>query len=158
MSTADRTTLMVHSGDLDRLFAAFSVAIGAAAAGMEVTMYFTFWGLTALRRRRRFAGKSLAERLLAWMLPDGIDRVPTSRMHLGGLGPRFFALLMRKRNVAQLPELLALAQQMGVKKIACETSMQVMGLDHDDLIDGLVYGGVATYLADAADSKVTLLV
>lgn len=158
VAESNRASLLVFSGDLDRLFAAFTVALASAASGMEVSMYFTFWGLTAIRRRRTFAGKSMAEKLIAMLLPSGPGAVGTSRLHMGGIGPRFFKQLMQRRHVETLPNMVALAQEMGIKMIACEMSMNVMGITRDELIDGLAYGGAATYVADAAGAKVTLFV
>jgi peroxiredoxin family protein len=154
----NRASLLVFSGDMDRLFAALTVALASAASGMEVSMYFTFWGLTALRKRKTFAGKSLGEKVVAMMLPSGPASAGTSQWHLGGIGPRFFKHLMQRRNVETLPNMLALAQEMGVRMIACEMSMDVMGITRDELLDGLVYGGAATYVADAAGAKITLFV
>jgi peroxiredoxin family protein len=154
----NRASLLVFSGDMDRLFAAFTVALASAASGLEVSMYFTFWGLTALRKRKTFAGKSLGEKMVAMMLPSGPAAVGTSRMHMGGIGPRFFKHLMKRRNIETLPNMIAMAQEMGIKMIACEMSMNVMGITREELIDGLSYGGAATYVADAAGAKVTLFV
>jgi peroxiredoxin family protein len=155
---SNRASLLVFSGDMDRLFAAFTVALASAASGLEVSMYFTFWGLTALRKRKTFAGKTLGEKMVAMMLPAGPASVGTSKMHMGGIGPRFFKHLMKRRNVETLPNMIEIAREMGVKMIACEMSMNVMGITREELIDGLTYGGAATYVADAAGAKVTLFV
>ena len=154
----NRASLLVFSGDMDRLFAAFTVALASAASGLEVSMYFTFWGLTALRKRKTFAGKTLGEKMVALMLPSGPASVGTSRMHMAGIGPRFFKHLMKRRNVETLPNMIAMAQEMGIKLIACEMSMNVMGITREELVDGLAYGGAATYVADAAGAKITLFV
>ena len=158
VTESNRASLLVFSGDMDRLVAAFTVALASVASGLEVSMYFTFWGLTALRRRRTFAGKTLGEKLAGLLLPSGPATVGTSRLHMAGMGPRFFRRLMRRRNVASLPEMIAMAQELGVKMIACEMSMHVMGIRRDELIPGIEYGGAATYLADAAGAKVTLFI
>lgn len=154
----NRASLLVFSGDMDRLFAAFTVALASAASGMEVSMYFTFWGLTALRKRKTFTGKTLGEKMVALMLPAGPADVGTSKLHMGGIGPRFFKHLMKRRNVESLPGMIAIAREMGIKMIACEMSMNVMGITRDELIDDLAYGGAATYVADAAGAKITLFV
>lgn len=155
---AERATLVVFSGDLDRLMAAFVIATGAAAMAMEVSMYFTFWGLTALKKTTRFAGKSIPEKLIAALLPSGPSRVGTSRLNMLGLGPVFFKMMMRQNHVETLPDLIALARDMGVRLIACQMSMGVMGIRQEELIDGLDYGGVGTYLGEACDSKITLFI
>ena len=154
----DMATLVVFSGEMDTLFAAFTIALGAVAMGMEASMYFTFWGLTALRKSKTYAGKTVGQKMVAMMLPDGPHAVPTSRMNMAGMGPQFFKYLMNQRNVESLPNMVALAQEMGVRMVACEMSMGVMGITREELIDGLDYGGVATYLGDAARSKITLFV
>ena len=156
--TEERTSIIVMSGDFDRLFAAFTIAMGSLAMGMEVSMYFTFWGLTALKKTTILEGKTLPEKMVAMMLPGGIEQVPTSRMNMGGIGPKFFQHLMRARNVESLPDMRDMALEMGAKMVACEMSMNVMGLTRAELLDGLAYGGVATYLEDAAKSKITLFI
>ena len=156
--TEERTSIIVMSGDFDRLFAAFTIAMGSLAMGMEVSMYFTFWGLTALKKATILEGKTLPEKMVAMMLPGGIEQVPTSRMNMGGIGPKFFQHLMKARNVESLPDMRDMAIEMGAKVVACEMSMNVMGLTRAELLDGLSYGGVATYLEDAAKAKITLFI
>jgi peroxiredoxin family protein len=155
---AERATIVVFSGDMDRLLAAFVIATGAAAMAMDVSMYFTFWGLTALKKTTSFAGKSIPEKLIAAMLPSGPNRVGTSRLNMLGLGPAFFKMMMRQNHVETLPDLIALARDMEVRLIACQMSMGVMGIRPEELIDGLDYGGVGTYLGDACDAKITLFI
>jgi len=157
-STANRATIVAFSGDMDKLFAALVIATGAAASGMEVSVYFTFWGLTALRRKTVFRGKSILEKLMALMLPSGPDRLGTSRFNFCGAGPAFFRHIMKKKNIQTIPDLIALARESDVRLIACTTSMDAMGITKDELIDGLDFGGVATYLDDAADSKIALFI
>lgn len=153
-----RATLMVLSGDLDKLFAAFSIALGAAANGMQVSMFFTFWGLNALRTGRTFANKNLAEKMIAAMLPSGPDSVPASKMNMLGIGPIFFKYLMKKNNVQSLSDMISLARDMDVRIIACDTSMAVMGIQRSELIPDIDYGGVATYMEVASKSKITLFI
>ncbi|MFN8854481.1 MAG: DsrE/DsrF/DrsH-like family protein [Planctomycetaceae bacterium] len=154
----DRATLVVFSGEMDTLFAACTIASGAVAMGMEVSMFFTFWGLNALRVKKTFAGKTIGEKMVAAMLPSGPASVPTSRMNMAGIGPIFFKHLMQQRNVQSLPEMVKLIQELGVRIVACEMSLGVMGITREELLPGIDYGGVATYLADAAKSKITLFI
>ena len=154
----DKATLVVFSGEMDTLFAAFTIAVGAASMGMEVSMFFTFWGLTALRKDKTFANKTVSEKMVAMMLPNGPHAVPTSRMNMAGIGPLFFKYLMTQRNIESLPNMISLAQELGIKMVACEMSMGVMGVTRAELLDDIDYGGVATYLGDAAKSKITLFV
>lgn len=157
-TTADRATIIVFSGDFDKLMSAFIVATGAVAMGFEASMYFTFWGLSAVRRSTTYAKKGIAEKMLAMMLPSGPADVPASRMNMMGVGPAMFKHVMDKNNVESLPDLVKLAQELGVRMVACQMSMGVMGITQEELIDGIEYGGVATYLGDATDSKITLYI
>jgi len=158
VSLEDRAALVVFSGDMDRLMASFIIATGAAAMGMQVTMYFTFWGLAALKKTTILKGKSIPEKLLTMMLPSGPEGTGTSKLHMLGLGPVMLKTLMSKHNVETLPSLIALAQELGVQLIACQMSMGIMGIRKEELIDGLDYGGVATYIGDASNSRVTLFI
>lgn len=155
---SDRATLVVFSGELDRVMAAFIIATGAAAMGMDVAMFFTFWGLPILKKTTVWAGKSLPEKLLATMLPTGPEHAGTSKLHMLGLGPLLLKKIMRQHHVETLPALMTLAQEMGVRLIACQMSMDIMGITREELLEGLAYGGVATYLADADDSRLTLFI
>jgi peroxiredoxin family protein len=154
----DRATLVVFSGEMDTLLAACTIASGAAAMGMEVSMFFTFWGLNALRVKKVFSGKTLGEKMVAAMLPSGPASVPTSRMNMAGVGPVFFKRLMQARNVQSLPDMVQLVRELGVRLVACEMSLGVMGITREELLPGIDYGGVATYLGDAARSKITLFI
>jgi peroxiredoxin family protein len=156
--TSNRATIVVFSGEMDKLLAAFVIATGAAAMGMEVSMYFTFWGLAALKKRTIFKGKSITEKLMGVMLPSSPNHLGTSRMNMFGIGPAFFKYIMRKKNVETLPSLIVMAQDMGVRMIACGMSMEMVGIGKDELIENIDYGGATTYLADAGDSKITLFI
>ena len=155
---SNRATIIAFSGDMDKLFATFVLATGAAAAGMQVSIFFTFWGLNAIRQKALLRGKTLYGKLMALMLPSGPARLGTSRMNMLGMGPAFFRYVMKKRNVQSLPDLVAMARQAGVRLVACQTSMEVMGIRKEELIDGVETGGVATYLADARDSRISLFI
>jgi peroxiredoxin family protein len=154
----DRATLVVFSGEMDTLQSACNIAAGAVAMGMEVSLFFTFWGLTALRRSTTYSGKSVGQRMAAFMLPSGPASVPTSRMNMAGMGPLFFKHLMQQKNVLSLPEMITLLRQLGVRLVACEMSMGVMGITREELLPDIDYGGVATYLGDASRSKITLFI
>jgi peroxiredoxin family protein len=158
IATSDRAAIVIFSGDMDKLLAAFVIATGAAMMGMKVSMYFAFWGLSVLKKKTIFRNKSITEKLMALMLPSGPDRLSVSKMNMMGMGPAFFKHVMKKKNISNLPELMNLAREMGVRMIACQMSMDVMGIKKEEMLDGLDYGGVATYLADAKDSKITLFI
>lgn len=155
----DAATIVVFSGDLDKVLAGFVLATGAAAAGLRTSMFFTFWGLAVLKKKGAAGGpKSLAERMYAMMTPSGTESLGTSRMNFFGLGAWMLRKMMRDKHVASLEELVATACEMGVKMIACTMSMDATGVGREELVDGLTFGGVATYMADAARSRVTLFV
>jgi peroxiredoxin family protein len=154
----NRATLVAFSGDMDKLIATFIIATGAASMGMEVSVYVTFWALAALKKKTCFKGKPFTDVLTALMLPSGPTRLNSSKLNMLGIGPAFFSYVMKKKNIASLSELIDLAREMGVRIIACQLAMEVMGIKPEELIDGLDFGGVATYLADARDSKVTLFI
>jgi len=154
-----KKTLIIFSGDLDRALAAFIIANGAAAMGDEVTMFFTFWGLSIIRKPKAPKHKkSFLQNRLASMIPKGSERLGLSRMNFCGMGPRMMRMVMRQQNVMSLGELIESAQEQGVKMIACKMSMDLLGLHEDELIDGLDFIGVASYLAEADEANVNLFV
>jgi peroxiredoxin family protein len=155
----DVATIVVFSGDLDKVLAGFVMATGAAAAGLETSMFFTFWGLSVLKKKGAAPGRrGLLERLFARMTPSCSENLGTSRLNYFGLGAVLLRKLMKDKQIASLEELIALSRELGVRMIACTMSMDAMGVSRDELVDGLSYGGVATYMADAVRSRVTLFI
>jgi peroxiredoxin family protein len=155
----NRATLVVFSSDLDKVLAGFVIATGAAAAGLETSMFFTFWGLAALKKKGASSGsKNVMERMFAMMTPSSTESLGTSKMNFFGMGAIMLRKMMKDKEIASLEELMQLARELDVKMIACTMSMDAMGVGKEELIDGLEYGGVATYMADAASSKVTLFI
>lgn len=154
----DRVSLVVFSGDLDRVLAAFVIATGAAALGQEVSMFFTFWGYGALRKKRVLAGKGFLQKLMAVMSPSGPQALPVSKLNFFGIGAKMLRAMMKQKNVSSLEDLMDMARQLGVRIIACEMSRDVMGIQDEELIGGLESGGAASFLADALKSRVTLFV
>ncbi len=154
----DRVAIVVFSGDLDRVLAGFILATGAAAMGQQVTMFFTFWGYGALRRQKRLAGKTLAQKMMAVMSPSGSQSLPVSRMNYFGVGARMLRGMMKEKNVASLEDLMAMARDLGVQIVACEMSRDVMGIEDDELVPGLEAGGAAAFLGQALRSRVTLFI
>jgi peroxiredoxin family protein len=155
----DAATIVVFSGDLDKVLAGFVIATGAAAAGLDTSMFFTFWGLSVLKKKGVTGGpKSLLERMFAIMTPSSSEDLGTSRMNYFGMGAVMLRKMMKDKQIATLEELIALSREMDVKMIACTMSMDAMGVSREDLVDGLTYGGVATYMADAVRSRVTLFI
>ena len=161
MVTSDQknATIVVFSGALDKVLASMIIAQGAAAQGKDVTMFFTFWGLNALRKPTKVkAEKNFIERMFGIMMPRGADRLPLSNMNMAGMGSRMIKGIMKKKNVDSLPEMITKAQAVGVKMIACTMSMDLMGIKKEELIDGIDYAGVATYISKNENVGTTLFI
>ncbi|MBM4125279.1 MAG: hypothetical protein FJ246_10070 [Nitrospira sp.] len=156
----DKVTIVMLSGDMDRVMAAFIIATGAAAMGMQVTMFFTFWGLNAIRRKGSSSkAKDWLLRMFGVLNKGGADTLPLSRFHFGGLGTGMMKKVMKQHRMPGIPELLQMAQDLGVKFIACTTTMGLMGITKDTLIDGVdQLAGVTTYLAEARQGSVNLFI
>jgi peroxiredoxin family protein len=154
----DRVSLIVFSGDLDRVLAAFVIATGAAAMGQQVSMFFTFWGLSAVKKDSQLSGKSLFQKMMALMSPGSSESLPVSKMNYFGVGAKMLRSMMKDRNVSSLEEMMALARELGVKMIACEMSRDVMGIQESELVPGLECGGVASFLADSLKSRTSLFI
>lgn len=159
VDTPEGKTIIVFSGDLDKVLASFIIANGAAAMGRKVTMFFTFWGLTALRKpEKQPVKKTFIENMFGSMLPRGTGRLHLSRMNMGGMGTAMMKKIMNDKNVDSLETLMKKAMDNGIKIIACTMSMDVMGIKQEELIDGVELGGVGTYLGDAEESNVNLFI
>ena len=138
---ADKATLIVHSGDMDKLYSALIIGNGALAMGMEVSLFFTFWGLQRLKK-------------------GGLEKGPLSKMHMFGLGKWMINKKMKKAKVASLEKMMQDFKELGGKILACDMTMDIMGIKQEDLRQDLIsdYCGVGTYLDDARDSKITLFI
>lgn len=137
----DKTTIIVHSGDMDKVYSALIIGNGALSMGMEASLYFTFWGLERLKK-------------------DGLEKGPLSKMNMGGLGKKMINSRMKKANVASLERLIQDYKELGGKIIACEMTMEIMGVEKDEMRQDLIdeYGAVGTYIQEARDSKITLFI
>lgn len=152
-------TLIVFSGDLDKVLASFIIANGAAAMGRPVTMFFTFWGLNALRKTEQVkVEKTIIEKMFGFMMPRGTSKLKLSKMNMGGMGTQMMKKVMKDKNVDSLEGLMKTAMANGIKLVACTMSMDVMGIKKEELIDGVELAGVATYLGDAEESNVNLFI
>lgn len=152
-------TMVVFSGDLDKVLASFIIANGAASMGRPVTMFFTFWGLNALRKaQKQKVKKPLMDAMFGAMMPRGTSKLTLSNMNMGGMGTAMMKKVMKDKNVNSLEDLMKTAMANGVKIVACTMSMDVMGLTKEELIDGIEYAGVAAYLGDAEQSNVNLFI
>ena len=154
-----KLSLIVFSGDLDKVMAAFVIANGALAMGQAVTIFFTFWGLNALRKGKiQPEGKPFMDCLFGWMMPNGARKLKLSKMNMMGMGTLMMNHVMRQKNVIPLPDLIQMAHSGGARMVACTMSMDVMGLTREELIDGLEFGGVATFLEEAQQSGTALFI
>ena len=152
-------TFIMFSDSLDRAIATFVLANGAAATGGKVTIFFTFWGLNVIKKRRKpHVEKDIFGRMFAWMLPSDSTCLHLSKMSMLGLGDRLMRHIMRRKNISQLEELMREAVYNGVELIACQMTMDMMGISRDELIDGVTVGGVATYMERAGNSGVNLFI
>ena len=155
----NKKTVVVFSGDLDKVLAAFVIANGALSMGNEVTMFFTFWGINVLRKdARQVGGKTVVDRMFGWMMPKGPNALKLSQMNMLGMGTAMMKKVMKDRNVTSLPELIASARKAGTKLVACTMSMEVMGIKPEELMDGIEFGGVASFLGEADQSNVSLFI
>jgi len=156
----EKLTLIVSSGDMDKALAALNLALGASSMGMEVSIFFTFWGLNVIKRDQgSIRSRGIMRRMLNFMNRGGASRLPLSRYHMFGLGKWMMGRLMKDSQFPSVTELLALAHESGVKFIACTTSMGMMGISKEAFIPEVdSYAGVATYLAEARDARINLFI
>lgn len=150
---------MVFSGDLDKTIAAFIMANGAAAMGRPVTIFFTFWGLNILRRPKKVKVKeNIVEKMFGFFMPRGTKKLGLSRMNMGGLGAKMIRWIMKEKGVSSLEELIQSAIDHGVRLVACQMSMDIMGIRKEELIDGVELGGVSTFLGSGELSDMSLFI
>ena len=159
-SKPERVTIVLLSGDMDKAMAAFIIATGAAAMGMHVTMFFTFWGLNVIRKPgSTSAAKDLLRKAFGWLNRGGAGSLPLSKFNFGGLGTTMMKKVMRDNHMPSVPELIETAQDLGVTMIACTTTLGLLGISKETLIDGVdQLAGVSTYLAEAKDGSVNLFI
>jgi peroxiredoxin family protein len=155
----NKISMIVFSGDLDKALAAFIIGTGSVAMGLEVVMFFTFWGTPLLRdKNKQTGGKDLMGTMFGAMLPKGTEGAKLSKMNMAGMGTAMMKSLMKKKNVASLEEMVKMAGELGVKIYVCEMSMDLMGFKREEMIDypDLTFCGVAKFLEEAMNSKIQL--
>jgi peroxiredoxin family protein len=160
-ATEPKVATIVFSGDLDKVLAAFVIATGAVAMGMEAVMFFTFWGTPVLRdKKKSVGGKDTMGKMFGTMLPKGTGDVKLSKMNMGGMGTAMMKSLMKKKNVATLEQMLEMAEELEVKIFVCEMSMDLMGFKREEMIEykDLTFCGVAKFLEEANNSRITLFI
>ncbi len=157
----DQLTMVVFSGDLDKIIAAMIISVGAAAMDTKVKLFFTFWATAALRdKKKSVKGKNFMGKMFGMMLPKGTGKLKLSKMHMMGMGASMIKGLMKKNNVPSLEEMFKTAGELGVEINVCEMSMNLMGMKREEFIDypNLNVCGVATFLADASESQSQLFI
>ncbi len=151
--------MIVFDGDLDKAIAAFIIANGSVAMGNKVNMFFTFWGLNILRKKESpKVKKDFISKMFGFMMPKGAGKLSLSKMNFMGLGSKMMRMVMKKKGVTSLEDLIQEAINSGVKIVACQMSMDVMGITKEELIDGVEIGGVATMLDDNDRSNMNLFI
>lgn len=160
MAEKEKMTLILFSGEMDKALAAFNIAIGGATSGMDVTIFFTFWGLNVIKKNEGgIESKGIMRKMLNWMNRGGAKRLPLSKFHMGGMGKSMMLALMKDINFPEVDELIKTAKEFGVKFIACTTTIGMMGIGKDAFIPEVDdYAGVATYIAEARNSKINLFI
>lgn len=159
MENQKSTNIILFSGDYDKAMAAFIIANGAAAYDHKVTVFATFWGLNAFRKDQHVATKKgKLERMFAKMMPRGADKMGLSNMNFGGIGPKLIKKVIKKHNAVPLPDLIEMAKDQEVNLVACTMTMDLLGLQKEELIDDIEYAGVAAYLSEAENGNVNLFI
>ncbi|MGM8366436.1 DsrE/DsrF/DrsH-like family protein [Virgibacillus sp. W0181] len=159
MSANKKTTIVLFSGDYDKAMAAYIIANGAAAYDHEVTIFHTFWGLNALRKEEHVAvKKGFMEKMFGKMMPRGAEKMGLSKMNFAGFGPKMIKDIIKKHNAVPLPDLITMAQEQDIKLVACTMTMDLLGLQQEELLDNIEYAGVGAYLGDAQDGNVNLFI
>lgn len=154
-----RTTIVLFSGDYDKAMAAYIIANGAAAYDHEVTIFHTFWGINALRKQQPVAvKKGFLEKMFAKMMPRGAEQLGLSKMQMLGMGPKMIKHVMKNHNALTLTQLVEMAQEQNIKLVTCTMTMDLLGLQKEELLDDITYAGVAAYLADAEQGNVNLFI
>ncbi|WP_413377241.1 DsrE/DsrF/DrsH-like family protein [Alkalihalobacillus sp. 1P02AB] len=159
MSETKTTNIILFSGDYDKAMAAYIIANGAAAYDHKVTIFHTFWGLNALRKDEPIqTNKTFLEKMFGKMMPRGAEKMGLSKMHFAGIGPKLIKKVMKKHNAMPLGDLIEMAEEQEINLVACTMTMDLLGLQKEELRDGVQYAGVAAYLAEAEDGNVNLFI
>jgi len=153
------TNIILFSGDYDKAMAAYIIANGAAAYDHKVTIFHTFWGINAIRKEGTVkVNKGLLEKMFGWIMPRGAEKLGLSNMQMLGMGPQMIKHVMKKHNAMSLVQLIEMAQEQDINLVSCTMTMDLLGLQQEELLDGVQLAGVAAYLADAEDGRVNLFI
>ncbi|OGB90703.1 hypothetical protein A2625_07245 [candidate division WOR-1 bacterium RIFCSPHIGHO2_01_FULL_53_15] len=155
----EKFNIVVFSGDLDKVLAAFILATTSASMGMEVNMFFTFWGLNVLRKKKLTSGRNILQKMMNFMNMGGADRLPLSKFNMLGLGPMMMKIMMKQSKIPSIEEFVRMSKDLGVKMIACTTTFSFMGFQKDDFIDGIDdFAGAATFLQLVREGKISYFI
>ena len=154
----DRLAMVVFSGDLDKAIAAFIIASGAAALGLEVSIFFTFWGINIIKKERHFGDKNLLEKGFTALMPGNTENLPISQMNYFGIGSKLIRRVMKDKGTSSLEELIETAQELRVRLVSCKMSQELLGISKSELMEGTEDGDVASFLGDASRAKATLFI
>jgi peroxiredoxin family protein len=153
------TNIILFSGDYDKAMAAYIIANGAAAYDHKVTIFHTFWGLNALRKDELVpVKKNFIEKMFGKMMPRGADKMGLSKMNFAGMGPKMIKRVIKKHNAMSLPQLIEMAKEQDINLVACQMTVDLLGLKQEEIIDGVEFAGVAAYLANAENGNVNLFI
>jgi len=155
----DKFNIVVFSGDLDKVLAAFILATTAASMGKDVNMFFTFWGLNVLRKKKLISGKNILQKMMSLLNRGGAGRLPLSKFNMLGLGPAMMKIMMSQSKVPSIHEFIKISKSLGVKMVACTTTFSFMGFTKDDFVPEIdSFAGAATYLQSAAEGKISYFI
>jgi peroxiredoxin family protein len=155
----DRMTIIFFSGTMDKAMAMLILASTAASMGMDVSVFFTFWGLNFLKKGKKYRQKNLLQKMLEFMTPASKETLPLSSLNMAGMGPWMMKKLMTSKKTASIDELFAIAKEFNVKLYACSTSCGIMGIDRDNMIEGVTdIVGAASFLREAQQAKINLFI
>lgn len=159
MTNRKKTTIVLFSGDYDKVMAAYIIANGAAAYDHEVTIFHTFWGLNALRKDEQVpVKKGFLEKMFGKMMPRGANKMGISKMNFAGMGPQMIKHVIKKHNAMTMPQLIEMAQEQEINLVACTMTMDLLGLQQEELLEEVEYAGVAAYLGEAEEGNVNLFI
>ncbi|MCS6955955.1 MAG: DsrE/DsrF/DrsH-like family protein [Candidatus Calescibacterium sp.] len=158
ISQKNKVSIVVFSGDLDRVLASMIIATGAASFGKEVTIFFTFWGINSIKVKRNVKNKKWHQKLFSLLNPKSYSDLPVSKMNFLGIGAMMLKKMMKEKNVNTLEDLIKIAKDLGIRFVACEMSKDVLGIQDDELMEGVESGGVAYFLSHALNSAMTIFI
>lgn len=155
---SDVMTILVTSGDYDKLLTAFILASGAASVGFEVKMFFSFWGISALKKNVSYSDKNIYEKMMTLMMPKDASKTPLSNMNMFGVGKIFMKKIMKDKGICSLSDIINQSLALGIEISVCQMTMHMMGISKEELCDGIIYGGVVSCVDKMSQSQSTLVI